>query len=151
MAANFNSDHIIDGFVDIRKKKKLSQAAVAERADLHQAAVGRIENKSTNPQLGTMIKLLNTMGYTLAIVPAEEEYDHTLMADIYTQMESLDDTSLRKVRTYVDALAKQEISERVAALERVVDMTKNISLDLDMNSSYKQLVLEELDRRYGMT
>lgn len=150
MAVNVNSDHIIDGFVDIRKKKKLSQTAVAEKAELHQAAVGRIENKSTNPQLDTMIKLLNTMGYTLAIVPADEEYDHTLMVDIYTGMESLDDTSLKRVKAYVEALANQEIADRVAAVERVIELTKSIRVDPGENGSYKQLVLEEMDRRYGM-
>ena len=58
MEVNTNTDHIIDGFIDIRKKKKLSQAAVAKRADLHQAAVGRIENKST---IRSSIQLLSSL------------------------------------------------------------------------------------------
>ena len=150
MAVNTNTDHIIDGFIDLRKKKNLSQSAVAKRADLHQAAVGRIENKSTNPQLDTMIKLLNTMGYTLAIVPDDRDSNHDLIVDIYNKMESLDDANLKKVNDYVEALSAQEINERMTALMEAFEMTKDIKLDLG-DRSYKDLILEELDRRYGLT
>ena len=151
MEVNTNTDHIIDGFIDIRKKKKLSQAAVAKRADLHQAAVGRIENKSTNPQLDTIIKLLNTMGYTLAIVPDDRDSDHALIIDIYNKMESLDDANLKKVNDYVEALSAQEINERMTALMEAVELTKDVNLGPERRASYKELLLEELDRRYGLS
>ena len=143
-----NTDHIIDGFVGIRKKKKLSQAAVAKKADLHQAAVGRIENKSTNPQLDTMVKLLNTMGYTLAIVPVNGSYDNPLILDILTDMETLDAANIRRLKAYVDVLNELEKRERLDALEKLRELTKDLDLD-ELDGSYKKILYEELDRRYG--
>ena len=144
MAVNTNTDHIIDGFIDIRKKKKLSQAAVAKRADLHQAAVGRIENKSTNPQLDTMIKLLNTMGYTLAIVPAGEKESHVITMDLFSDIESLNDSNRKRVKAYVDELAEKELEERRKATDELLAMFR----PADIGDDYKAILEEELRRKY---
>ena len=48
------SDALIDDFIKVRKYKRMSQAELAKKSGLHQAAVGRIENKSTDPRLETL-------------------------------------------------------------------------------------------------
>ena len=91
------------------------------------------------------------MGYTLAIVPDDRDSDHALIIDIYNKMESLDDANLKKVNDYVEALSAQEINERMTALMEAVELTKDVNLGPERRASYKELLLEELDRRYGLS
>lgn len=63
----------IKDFVTKRKEQKLTQKQLADEANVIRETVARIENLMTSPQLNTLIKLLEPMGYTVRIEPISEE------------------------------------------------------------------------------
>lgn len=65
-------DSLIEEFITIRKGKNITQNELAESSRVIRQTVNRIENCLTSPQLGTMLKLLEPLGYTLKIVPLKK-------------------------------------------------------------------------------
>lgn len=63
----------IKDFVTKRKEHKLTQKQLADEANTIRETVARIENLMTSPQLNTLIKLLEPMGYTIKIEPINEK------------------------------------------------------------------------------
>lgn len=60
----------MDGLVVYaRKKARLSQRALAERAGVTQATIARIEKNEIDPRLGTVRRLLRACGFDLEIEP----------------------------------------------------------------------------------
>lgn len=64
---------VIRQLVEARKSKKLSQRVVGERAGIIRETVAKIENNLNSPQINTLIKLLEPIGYTLGVVPLEKK------------------------------------------------------------------------------
>lgn len=60
---------VIRQVVQARKSQKLSQRVVGERAGIIRETVAKIENNLNSPQINTLIKLLEPIGYTLGVVP----------------------------------------------------------------------------------
>ena len=69
---------LIGKLIEAREKKGLSQAKLAELAGVKQPAIARLETMKTMPQINTLFKLLKPLGYTLAIVPVEDQPESTL-------------------------------------------------------------------------
>lgn len=61
---------IIDELIELRKAKGLTQRELAQAANLAQPAIARLESKSTTPQLDTLLKVADALGYQLELVPA---------------------------------------------------------------------------------
>ena len=51
----------------------MTQAKLAQEANLLRETIARIENLMTSPKLNTLIKLLEPMGYTLKIVKLDKK------------------------------------------------------------------------------
>jgi len=64
---------VIRQLVEARKSQKLSQRVVGERAGIIRETVAKIENNLNSPQINTLIKLLEPIGYTLGVVPLEKK------------------------------------------------------------------------------
>ena len=62
--------------VQARKSQKLSQRVVGERAGVIRETVAKIENNLNSPQINTLIKLLEPIGYTLGVIPLEKEEEN---------------------------------------------------------------------------
>ena len=60
---------LIGKFIEAREAKGLTQKELAERAGIKQSAVARLERMQAIPQIDTLFKLLQPLGYTLEIVP----------------------------------------------------------------------------------
>ena len=60
---------VIRQVVEARKSQKLSQRVVGERAGIIRETVAKIDNNVNSPQINTLIKLLEPIGYTLGVVP----------------------------------------------------------------------------------
>jgi len=60
-------------FISVRKNHHLSQQAMANKCNVIRETVARIETCMTSPQINTLIKLLQPIGYTIKIVPIENE------------------------------------------------------------------------------
>jgi transcriptional regulator with XRE-family HTH domain len=58
---------LIQNIVTIRKNLHMTQQELADSAGVIRTTVARIENLMTSPQLNTLIKLLEPMGYTLKL------------------------------------------------------------------------------------
>ena len=57
--------------ITTRKEKHISQRELENMTGVKQSVIARMESGKTDPQLSTILKLLVSMGKTLAIVPLE--------------------------------------------------------------------------------
>ncbi len=62
-------NNIINDLILLRKDKGLSQKDLAKATNLAQPAIARMESKRTIPQLDTLIKISEALGYTVKLVP----------------------------------------------------------------------------------
>lgn len=60
---------LIEKLTKAREACGFTQERLATHVGMKQSAVARLENKSSMPRIDTMIKLLEPLGYTLAILP----------------------------------------------------------------------------------
>jgi DNA-binding XRE family transcriptional regulator len=63
----------IKSFILTRKKCHLTQQQLATQANVIRETIVRIENLMTSPQLNTLIKILEPLGYTVEIVPIKKK------------------------------------------------------------------------------
>lgn len=69
-AINFRIE-LIGKMIEAREAKGLSQRQLAEICGVKQPAIARIESMKTTPQIDTLFKILNPLGYTISIVPLQ--------------------------------------------------------------------------------
>ncbi len=62
---------LIDALVVAREKAGMTQRQLAEASGLKQSVVARLEKAVHSPQIGTLIRVLEPLGYTLSIVPKD--------------------------------------------------------------------------------
>ena len=63
---------IITAMIEAREEMGLSQRQLEELSGVKQPQIARMERGNADPQLGTLLRVLNTMGKTLAIVPSTD-------------------------------------------------------------------------------
>lgn len=63
---------LIGKLIAAREAKGLSQKQLADLAGLKQPAIARLESMKATPQIDTLFKILQPLGYTLAVVPNEQ-------------------------------------------------------------------------------
>lgn len=66
-------EEIIQAVIKARKEKNLTQQQLSDISGIKQPAIARIENGTNSPMVNTLMKMLYSMGYTLKVVPLEEE------------------------------------------------------------------------------
>lgn len=64
---------LIGKMIEAREDKGLSQRDLAEISGVKQPAIARLESMKTTPQIDTLFKVLNPLGYTLSIVPLNSD------------------------------------------------------------------------------
>lgn len=64
---------LIETMIKIREERGMTQAQLAEKCDMKQSAIARLEKLSHSPRIDTMLDILTQLGYTLKIVPIESE------------------------------------------------------------------------------
>lgn len=67
--------NLICDFIKLRKDKNLSQKELANMSGVVREKITKIENRLNSPQINSLIKILTPLGYTLKIVPIEENKD----------------------------------------------------------------------------
>ena len=60
---------IICALIDARNDKKISQKELEELSGVRQPVIARIERGKTDPQITTILRILEPLGMTLAVVP----------------------------------------------------------------------------------
>ncbi|GHV30151.1 putative HTH-type transcriptional regulator [Clostridia bacterium] len=60
---------LLGEIINARKDNGLTQQKLEEISGVKQPVIARLEKGTTDPQLSTMIKILTSMGKTLAVVP----------------------------------------------------------------------------------
>lgn len=63
---------IIGELINAREEKGISQRKLEELSGVKQPIISRMESGATDPQIGTILKLLAPLGKTLAIVPMDK-------------------------------------------------------------------------------
>ena len=64
---------LLKDFIKLRKEKGLSQQALADLSGVVREKIAKIENGLNSPQINSLIKVLEPVGYTIKIVPIKEE------------------------------------------------------------------------------
>jgi len=64
---------IIGELIKARQEKGISQKKLEELSGVKQPIIARMEKGSTNPQIGTVLKVLAPLGKTLAVVPLDNQ------------------------------------------------------------------------------
>ena len=64
---------LIEKVIEAREQKGLSQRELAEISGVKQPAIARLESMKTTPQIDTLFKILNPLGYTISIVPLDSK------------------------------------------------------------------------------
>ena len=59
---------IVSEIINARREEQLTQQALEKLCGVKQPMLARIENGDTDPQLGTILKILRPLGKTLAVV-----------------------------------------------------------------------------------
>ena len=60
---------IMKATIEARKKAELSQRDLSKKTGIKQPAIARIEKGIGSPRVSTLMKLLYPIGYTLRVVP----------------------------------------------------------------------------------
>ena len=60
---------IIEAIVNAREKNKLSQRDLSEISGIPKTTIARIETNAVTPQISTLIRYLNAIGYRIKIEP----------------------------------------------------------------------------------
>jgi len=63
---------LIGELIKARNERGISQKKLEEMSGVKQPVIARMERGITSPQLDTVLKVLNSLGKTLAIVPLEQ-------------------------------------------------------------------------------
>ena len=69
---------LIEATIAARKKCNLTQRELSEKTGIKQPAIARIESRTRSPQATTLIRLLYPMGYTLRVVPINDNNEKML-------------------------------------------------------------------------
>ena len=64
---------IIGELIRARQEQGISQKALEELSGVKQPVIARMETGQTNPQLGTLLKILAPLGLTLKVAPIDEK------------------------------------------------------------------------------
>jgi len=64
---------LIRTMVSIREERGLSQAELAEKCNMKQPVIARMEKAVHSPQIDSLLKVLAPLGYKLQIVPMEKK------------------------------------------------------------------------------
>ena len=64
---------LIRTLVDIREKQGLSQAELAQKCNVKQPSIARMEKAIHSPQIDSLLRVLVPLGYTLKIVPIKKK------------------------------------------------------------------------------
>ena len=68
-------EDIICAVSKLREEQQLTQCELAERCNIKQSALARLEKQHHSPRVDSLIKILAQLGYTLKIVPISEVLD----------------------------------------------------------------------------
>lgn len=71
IAENNLMAELVGEMIQTRKDEHLSQRDLEEISGIKQSVIARMESGRTDPHLSTILKLLVSMGKTLAVVPLE--------------------------------------------------------------------------------
>lgn len=63
---------LIGELIKARNERGISQKKLEEMSGVKQPVIARMERGTTSPQLDTVLKVLNSLGKTLAVVPLEQ-------------------------------------------------------------------------------
>ena len=58
--------------MDIRERKGLTQAQLADICEVKQPVIARMEKSIHSPRIDSLLKILTPLGYTLQVVPMED-------------------------------------------------------------------------------
>ena len=64
--------NFVNDFVQTRKNHNLSQQKIADKSNVIRETIARIETHIMSPTIGTMIDILEPLGYTIKIVPMDK-------------------------------------------------------------------------------
>ncbi len=78
IAENNLMAELVGEMIQVRKDEHLSQRDLEAISGIKQSVIARMESGRTDPHLSTILKLLVSMGKTLAVVPLEAPIEQNM-------------------------------------------------------------------------
>lgn len=66
------SEKLIEEMISIRKQQKITQTELAQKINIKQQTISRIENKENIPSLELFCRIIDALGYKLEIVKTKK-------------------------------------------------------------------------------
>lgn len=63
---------LINTMISVRKEQGITQQQLEELSGVRQPVIARMESGASNPRIDTLLKVLVSLGKTLAIIPLEQ-------------------------------------------------------------------------------
>ena len=63
----------VDSLIKLRKDRHLTQQTMADNGSVIRETVARIENSITSPQINTLLKIVEPLGYTIKLTKIKKE------------------------------------------------------------------------------
>jgi len=112
-------------FKEQRKRLGLSQAELAEKLDIHEKQVYRIEIGKNSPSILTVLKMIKILGMDIRVLDADNIQNFNPIKDeIYSLLEDASDEELVMYRNVISAI---KTSQRLTTKEKEQIRKKSIS------------------------
>ena len=111
----------------IRKEKKMSQQAIAERSDMLASTVNRIENMKVTPSIETVEKIATALEVSFVDLFQSREISDKSIADKLNMINNLSDYNRSVVNILLDSIIdkdKLEKSQEVKKQKRLEELKK---------------------------
>ncbi len=63
----------IESLIKLRKDRRLTQQTMADDAGVIRETIARIENSITSPQVNTLLKIIEPLGYTIKLAKIDSK------------------------------------------------------------------------------
>ena len=63
----------IESLIKLRKDRRLTQQTMADDAGVIRETIARIENSITSPQVNTLLKIIEPLGYTIKLTKIDSK------------------------------------------------------------------------------
>lgn len=132
----------IESMISIRHKKNLTQTDLSNISDVSQPVIARLEKGKTDPQLSTIIKLLDSMGAELTIKEENMDYFVTVEKEVLREVAS----------SLIAILTKYVITHNIKSdsnnpIRILLDLIDELNDSIISNAEYTQEDLKKISAK----
>lgn len=134
----------IESMISIRHKKNLTQTDLSNISDVSQPVIARLEKGKTDPQLSTIIKLLDSMGAELTVKEENMDYFVTVEKEVLREVSA---SIKAEIINYLIAhkISGDDYSNPIVTLRKLVSELGNSLMQNNMTMEDLKIISAKLD------